>query len=236
MDSIHFFKFVAMTQYDSGTMGSFLVMTLGSIGFLYILPMIYRRHVSKVGTYTHEVSHGLVSLMTGGEFHRFHVGDQGGQCITSGGNRKAVAAAGYLGTVIVGAVFLAQSARSSTLVISLQILAVLLAISTLKAGDLQTAAIGSVIAAILGLFSSILPGAFATRFLMNLLGVILVWQGFKAFWILWNISATKMGTGSDAEAIAALTGRSALHWAVVLGGIAFVVFLIIISVAIKVNN
>lgn len=221
---------------DAGAAGTFLLMTAASVGFLYLLPVVGRRHVSKVGTYAHEVSHGTVSLLTGGEFHRFHVGDQGGLCVTSGGNRKAVAAAGYIGTVVLGAVFLARSAQSDALAVTLQVLAVLLALSTLKAGDLQTATVGVAVAAILGLFSTLLPGSLATRLLLNLMGVILVWQGFRAMKALWAISATERDTGSDAEAMASLAGRSAMHWAVVFGGIALVAFLVIVGLAVKADT
>jgi len=216
--------------------GGFIIMTVASISLLWILPAFGRRHVSKVGTYAHEVSHGVVSLLTGGEFYRFHVGDQGGLCVTSGGNRKAVAAAGYIGTIILGAIFLGRSAQSDALVVTLQILAVLLALSTLKAGDLHTAAVGTAVAAALGLCSTLLPGAMATRFLLNLMGVILIWQGFKALKALGALSATQMGTGSDAEAMAHLTGRPAMHWAVVFGGIALVAFLVIVGLAVKVGT
>ena len=213
--------------------GGFIIMTVASISLLWILPAACRRHASKVGTYAHEVSHGVVSLLTGGDFHRFHVGDQGGLCVTSGGNRKAVAAAGYIGTIVLGAVFLARSVQADALVVTLQVLAVLVALSTLKAGDLHTAAVGTTVAAILGLSSTLLPGAMPTRFLLNLMGVILIWQGFKALKALWAISATRTGTGSDAEAIAHLTGRSPFHWAVVFGGIALVAFLVIVGLAVK---
>jgi len=213
--------------------GGFIIMTVASISLLWILPVVGRRHVSKVGTYAHEVSHGVVSLLTGGDFHRFHVGDQGGLCVTSGGNRKAVASAGYIGTIVLGAVFLARSAQTDALVVALQVLAVLVALSTLKAGDLHTAAVGTTVAAILGLSSTLLPGALPTRFLLNLMGVILIWQGFKALKSLWAISATRTDTGSDAEAMAHLTGRSPLHWAIVFGGIALVALLIIVGLSVK---
>jgi len=217
-------------------MSGFIMMTVASVSLLCLLPVVGRRHVSKVGTYTHEISHGVVSLLTGGEFHRFHVGDQGGLCVTSGGNRKAVAAAGYIGTIVLGAVSLARSAQSGTLAVTLQVMAILLALSTLKAGDLHTAAVGTVVAAILGLCSTLLPGALATRFLLNLTGVILIWEGFKALKTLWATSATQTGMGSDAEAMADLTGRSALHWAVVFGGIAIVAFMVIVGLAVRVGT
>jgi hypothetical protein len=221
---------LAVTGGLNAAAGGFITMTVASISLLWILPTVGRRHVSKVGTYAHEVNHGVVSLLTGGDFHRFHVGDQGGLCVTSGGNRKAVASAGYIGTIVLGAVFLARSAQADALVVTLQVLAVLVALSTLKAGDLHTAAVGAAVAAILGLSSTLLPGALPTRFLLNL---ILIWQGFKALKSLWAISATRTDTGSDAEAMAHLTGRSPLHWATVFGGIALVAFLVIVGLSVN---
>ncbi len=222
-----------MAFADSGDNGgTFVLLTLASAGFLCMLPVVWRRHATKVGTYAHEVSHGVVSLLTGGNFHRFHVGDWGGVAITSGGNRKAVAAAGYIGTIVLGAVFLARSAQADALVLTLQVLAVLLALSTLKAGDLHTAAVGATVAALLGLCSSLFPGALATRFLLNLMGVILIWQGARAIWTLLVISVTASGTGSDAEVLARLSGRSALHWTVVLACIAFFVSLVVLRLGV----
>jgi hypothetical protein len=217
---------------DGGSASMFVLLTLASVGLLCFLPAVWRQHTSKIGTYAHEVSHGVVSLLTGGEFHRFHVGEWGGVAVTSGGNRKAVAAAGYIGTIVLGAVFLARSAQADTLVVTLQVLAILLVLSTLKAGDLQTAAVGAAVAAFLGLFSTLFPTALPTRFLLNLMGVILIWQGARALWTLLVLSATTRGTGSDAEALARLTGRSALHWAVILGGLAFVVCLIVLRLGV----
>ena len=215
---------------EGGVVGAFLLMTLASVGFLCLLPLVARRHVSKAGTYAHEVSHGVASLLTGGEFHRFHVHEQGGYCLTSGGSRELVASAGYVGTVLVGAVLLARSAQQESIVIILQILALLLAFSTLKAGDVQTAAVGMVVAAVLGLCSTLFPGAFLTRCLLNLMGVILIWQGFVALKHLWLISLSDDTARSDAEQMARLRGRTPAFWALVYGGIGLVAFLIILRI------
>ena len=220
---------LAVAGEGSAAMGAFLMMTVASVGFLAILPVMCRKHVAKVGTYVHELSHGVVSVLTGGDFHRFHVADTGGLCIISGGNRKAVVTAGYIGTVLLGAIFLARSAQPGPLVVTLHILAVLLALSTLKAGDLHTAALGVLMAATLALFSTLFPGKMATRFLLNLMGVILIWHGIRAIKALCRLSATEDNTGSDAEAMAQLTGRSPLHWAIVFGGIAAVILLVLVA-------
>ena len=220
---------LAVTGEGNAAMGAFVVMTVASIGVLAILPVMCRKHVAKVGTYAHEVSHGIVSMLTGGGFHRFHVANTGGLCITYGGKPKAVAMAGYIGTILLGAIFLARSAQHQPLVIMLQVLAVLVALSTLKAGDLHTATVGMVVATTLGLFSTFFPGTMATRFLLNLMGVILVSQGIRAMKTLWEISVTETGTGSDAEEMSHLTGRSPMHWAIVLGGITATILLVLVA-------
>lgn len=212
----------------------FLLMTLASIGLLWLLPVVCRRHVAKVGTYAHELSHGVVSHLTGGEFHRFHITDDGGLCVTCGGNPKAVAAAGYIGTVVLGTIFLARSAQADHLTVTLQILAVLLAFSTLKAGDTHTAAVGLIVAAVLELCCTLFPGTLATCFLLNLMGVILVWQGFRALMVLWQLSASGSPVRTDAQAMAAWAGRSARFWTVVFGGIALILFILILRVTVLV--
>ena len=89
----------------------FMVMTVLSVLVLLVLPTSLRKHTSKVGIYTHEVSHGVVSYMTGGEFHKFIVDKDWGVCLTSGGNKKLIVSAGYIGTVLLGSIFLAKSAK-----------------------------------------------------------------------------------------------------------------------------
>lgn len=218
---------------DGGGVGLFLLMTLASVGLLSSLPVVWRHHMSKVGAYAHEVSHGVVSLLTGGEFRRFQVTDTGGLCVTSGGNLKYITAAGYIGTIVLGAIFLARSAQQDALVVTLQVLALLVALTTLKAGDLRTAAIGTLVAATLGLSGTIWPDSILTHFLLNMMGVIMLWQGVVALRTLWALSVSRVRVGSDAETMAKLTGRSALHWVVVFGGISLVVFLLILGVALS---
>jgi len=57
----------------------------------------------------HEISHGLAAIATGGSISRIEVNsNQGGVCWTSGGIRFVVASAGYLGSLLFGAlIFLA---------------------------------------------------------------------------------------------------------------------------------
>ncbi|MBU0719170.1 MAG: M50 family metallopeptidase [Planctomycetes bacterium] len=205
----------------------FALMTLLSTALLWLLPTMIRGHIGKVGTYAHEVCHGTVSFLTGGEFHSFQVRGDGGLSITSGGKRVLVIAAGYVGTVLLGAIFLARSAQDESLTLILYLVAILVALSTLKAGDIHTIVIGHVVALTLGTIGLLAPGSLTERFLMNLLGVVLVWQGLVAIWDLYRLSATQSRTGSDAEAMAVVAGGTPLLWAVVYGGLAIVILLVL---------
>ena len=206
---------------------SFAVMTALSIMILWLLPNTGRHHFRKLGTYYHELCHGIASLVTGGSFHRFHIHPNGnGMAVTSGGHQKIIVSAGYIGTILLGVIFLSRSAENKPLVVTLQMLAILIAFSTIKAGDLHTATIGVIVASVLGLCSTLFPNATATRFLMNFMGIILLWQGIHALMILMKLSATYKNTGSDAENLAAETNKHPLHWALVFTGISAVMLLV----------
>lgn len=223
--------FLAMS---SPNLWPFIIMTLVSIMILLLLPHKKRHHVRKAGTYFHELSHGIASLATGGNFHQFYVhSNAGGVCLTSGGNHKITALAGYVGTILLGSIFLARSAQNQSLVIMLQVVAVAIAFSTIKAGDIHTAAIGVIVASVLALFSTLFPGSAITRFLMNLMGVILLWQGIYALIILLRLSATQENTGSDAEFIAEITDKDPFHWALIIAGISVVIIMIALRLIIN---
>jgi hypothetical protein len=65
-------------------------------------------------TLIHELSHGLVALLTGGRFLHFVITpDSGGMATTAGGWRLLVIPAGYLGTALFGGLLLLLTNRSS---------------------------------------------------------------------------------------------------------------------------
>ncbi len=60
----------------------------------------------------HELSHGLASVLTGGDMVRIELSrHQGGMCTTLGGNTFIILSAGYLGSLIWGGIILVASAR-----------------------------------------------------------------------------------------------------------------------------
>jgi len=61
----------------------------------------------------HELSHGLMAIVTGGEIVRIEVVRQeGGLCVTQGGNRFLTLSAGYVGSLCWGGLLLVLAARS----------------------------------------------------------------------------------------------------------------------------
>lgn len=61
----------------------------------------------------HELSHGLAAILTGGSIERIEViRQQGGLCVTRGGNSFLITSAGYLGSLFWGGVILVLAART----------------------------------------------------------------------------------------------------------------------------
>ncbi len=61
----------------------------------------------------HELSHGLAALLTGGSIERIElVAQEGGLCVTSGGNRFVLLTAGYLGSLVWGGLILLLASRT----------------------------------------------------------------------------------------------------------------------------
>jgi len=202
----------------------FVGITLASLVVLFWLPDWIRHHVGKIETYHHEISHGLASLFSGGKFHKFHIHPNGGgMALTQGGHRHLIVAAGYIGSVLFGAIYLARSAQSDSITALLYLITLLYALSILKAGDRHTRTVGIAFASIVGIVSILAPGTLLTRLVLNLIGVVLVYEGFRTLWTLHMISATHSGTGSDAEAMAELHGRHPIYWSMVFSVIALAI-------------
>jgi hypothetical protein len=63
--------------------------------------------------FLHELSHGLAAILTGGSIERIELSfNQGGVCLTRGGSEFVILSAGYLGSMLWGALLLILSART----------------------------------------------------------------------------------------------------------------------------
>src|SRR5512134_4023867 len=78
--------------------------------FLFDTPFVYPFRLFVV--FLHEVSHGIAAFLTGGEVLSIGIGsNEGGVCVTRGGWPFAILNAGYLGSLLWGAAFLALGAN-----------------------------------------------------------------------------------------------------------------------------
>ena len=78
---------------------------------LWGTPVVYPIKVLVV--LLHEISHGLMAVLTGGSIERIEINaDQGGVCYTRGGIRFLTLSAGYLGSMLFGALILIVASRS----------------------------------------------------------------------------------------------------------------------------
>ena len=207
----------------------FAGLSLLSAFILTSIPSGLRKQLGKLGTFHHEVSHGLVSILTGGRFHRFYVQPTGGgECLTIGGKRKYIVSAGYIGTILFGALYIANSVQHESMVTMLYIIALLYCISTIKAGNLHTASIGLMTGAVVGLVTHIAPDTIYLRLTLNLIGMILIYEGFKSLWQLNILSAVEVTTGSDAEAMSRIVGGKPIHWALFYSIVAVSILLVVV--------
>jgi len=77
---------------------------------LFDSPLVYPFRLFVV--FLHELGHGVVALLTGGRIVSIAISsDEGGVCVTQGGVPFLVLNAGYLGSLLFGALFLLLGAR-----------------------------------------------------------------------------------------------------------------------------
>lgn len=87
-----------------------LLALLGAVILLWETALLYPLKILVV--FFHELSHGLMALLTGGSIVHIELDAmQGGLCVTRGGNRFLTASAGYLGSLLHGGAILLLTQR-----------------------------------------------------------------------------------------------------------------------------
>ena len=162
--------------------------------------------------FLHEISHGLAAVLTGGDLVSIGLSpNEGGVAVTRGGSRFLVLTAGYLGSLVFGALFLLLGARRRWApgvvgLIGLFILVVTLVYVRTWFGLLY----GLLTAATLILVASKLKPE-ASEILLAAIGIM------SCLYAVWDIASDvllRSVAGSDASALAGLTGVPALVWGV----------------------
>jgi hypothetical protein len=169
----------------------------------------------------HEISHGLAAVLTGGSIVSIHLSaDQGGMCVTRGGSRFVTLSAGYLGSLLFGALFVlvaARSRRDRAIVAALG--TALLALTLVYVRTPFGFAYGLAAGAGLLLAARKLPEPVSDA-ILKVLGAV------SCLYAVWDIASDVLlrdVPGSDAAALARLTGVPALAWGLVWVAVALLV-------------
>ena len=160
----------------------------------------------------HELSHGLAALVSGGAIDHIEISmEQGGVCYTRGGSSFLILNAGYLGSLICGAVLLIAGARTRhdrTLVGLLGV--ILVAVSLLYIRSAFGFAYGVATGVALVAIAYLLPNV-VSDFLLTVLGIV------SCLYAIWDIGSDvifRSVPGSDAHQLAELTGIPSVVWGV----------------------
>ena len=172
-------------------------------------------------TLTHELSHAAAALVTGGQVLSVSVAPDGsGLTTTRGGNLLLVASAGYLGSVLVGALLLNLAKRPGAQRITLQVTAVsILLTAFLFIRDPFSGAVTLGLAAVLWLLARLKP-SWPMTFVLCLLAAL---QCLYAVLDLNGLFALSLrGRPTDAALMERATGIPALFWSLLwmaVGGV-----------------
>lgn len=173
----------------------------------------------------HEINHAIAAVLTGGTVKSIKLSmDLSGYTITKGGNLIAIAAAGYLGSIVTGALLFLSSENKKLRLWLSSILAVIILILSVNLieGGIQTF-FGLLVSLILFLISRILNENINYYF-FRVLGVI------SCFYVIADIKQDLLTTSlreTDTQVLEYLTGIPALLfgfiWFLIAIGVVFFV-------------
>jgi hypothetical protein len=197
---------------------------------LWDTPVVYPLKILVV--FFHELSHGLMAVLTGGEIREIEVvAAQGGHCITAGGSRIMTLTAGYLGSMVWGGVILLIAARTRfdrPLMAALAVMLVTITLLFVRPFAGFGFGFGCAAACALALMSAFLP-ARACDLVLRVIGLT------NCLYAIADIKSDVLDRPelrSDAAMLAEITHMPTVVWGVVwisLATIGGLVFLILAS-------
>ena len=198
------------------------LLTTGSILILLLTPHVIRDYLFQVGIYVHEICHGVGGIVTGSTFDSFQIEtESNGWALSLGGNRTVIVSAGYIGTTLIGCLMLLATPLLDvgTTRLIFYSLSALCMNSLIKAVGHRTRIVAVLLATML-FASAAYTGTLVAFIIMNLLGIILIWQGIT--WILYLLGIVKFSShGTDAHTMAGLHGGTPGLWAKFFLGVSF---------------
>jgi hypothetical protein len=177
--------------------------------------------------FLHEISHGLAAVATGGSIVSIGLSfDEGGVCLTRGGWPFLILNAGYLGSLLWGALFLLLGgrrarARSVVGVVGLFTLAVTLVYVRTWFGFLYGVAAALVLVTVA---TKLKPAVYET-----LLASIGATSVLYAIWDIASDVLVRHSGESDAAALARLTGVPAILWGVAWAAVSIAVLVSVLK-------
>lgn len=183
---------------------------------------------------THEMSHGIFAILSGGKLISIDLTSSlGGESKTIGGSRFIIASAGYLGSLIFGALLFISGYKEKmrkVFSIILAILLVLFAANYLEGGFGRISAI--FFASFFILFPIYLP-EIANAYFYKILGIISM--AYVAIDIKEDI-LTNVYRPSDAQFIAEITSISATIWGLLWMSISLATIILLMRWGYKYKN
>ena len=158
----------------------------------------------------HEMSHGLMALLTGGKvLNIFITPDEGGACETEGGMPLLIVSAGYLGSMLFGGLILYLSRFRSfvPVVFGMLTLTVVSAVVTVM-GDPYSKKFAAMLAGSFIIAGFLVP-SMVGRFALQVLGTVCCL--YSIFDIYWDVLAdrTEQAIQNDAIVFSSLSGMDA---------------------------
>lgn len=162
--------------------------------------------------FLHEISHGLAAVLTGGRIVSIGLSvNEGGVCVTQGGWRFVVLSAGYLGSLLFGALFLLLGGNKRTAPGIIGLIGLFtLGVTLIYVRSWFGFVYGLAAAAVFIFVASKLQPA-ASEMLLAAVGVM------SCLYAVWDIASDALFRSipsSDASALAGLTGIPAVVWGV----------------------
>jgi hypothetical protein len=175
--------------------------------------------------FLHEISHGLAAVLTGGTIVSIWLSfDEGGACLTRGGSRLLVLNAGYLGSLLWGALFLLLGGRRARAPLAIGAAGVLTFLVTLVY-------VRTLFGFLYGLAAALVLVAVAARLRPAVSETLLAALGATSdLYAVWDVATDVLlrhSGQSDAAALARLTGVPAILW-----GVAWIAISVAVLVAV----
>lgn len=180
-----------------------------------------------LGTFVHELSHGLAAYASGGSLQRFVVNaDLSGMAWSAGGVRWVVASAGYIGSAIFGALLLLLMRVVPARMLLFLLGAALAVLCLLYVRNTFGALSGLGLAAGLMLGGVLLRAAWSEA-LMLVIALQVLLDGFGSLLDLFTLSRGDQ-VHTDAHTLAQLSGLPAPFWAVLWALLAAAVAILVL--------